>query len=439
MKIMSFLRNKAFWLMDSMKGNIVKNAYDDIKKIDEMDSDNAFISEYQKQHWEKLKTAACAKTKAYAAYVDYDFEQFPIITKQDIREAQDDYISTDFNKDKLIQMATSGSTGTPFVCYQNGGKKRRVNAEVIYYCEKVGYKLGENLSYIRTIVRQNKKSVLKQLMQNQTMVQCEQLSDDGIEKMLAAIRKYSQKGDITLLAYGSTYMAIKDYFVKNNVQKLEKCNVKCAISGSDMLFDETRAVISDVFGNIPVISRYSNEENGVIGQDEGLNNVFAINEADYIVEILDDNGNHLPDGSLGRIVVTDLFNFAMPMIRYDTGDMGAVQIFDINGRKKKCICQFGGRRADVIYDTNGIPLSPHAPSNAMWDFPDVTQFQLIQKDKNVYTLKLNVPDSFDRENELKASLLKVLGGDALIQIEKVDEIPVLSSGKRRYIINEYKK
>lgn len=224
MGIMSFARNRAFWLLDAAKGSPVRTAYKNIKEIDETDSGSAFIQEHQNKAWKVLKDKACSKTKVYAAYQDCSFEQFPIISKQDIREAQDSYISSDFNKDDLIQMSTSGSTGTPFVCYQSGNKKRRVNAEIIYYSEKVGYKLGDNLSYIRTIVKQNKKSGLKQFLQNQTLINCEKLSDSGIEVLLSALRKQSQKGQITLLGYGSTYTAIKDYCIKNHIEKLANIN-----------------------------------------------------------------------------------------------------------------------------------------------------------------------------------------------------------------------
>ena len=439
MALLSLARNKAFWLIDAMRGSLVRQAYSDIKKIDEMDSDDPFVREYQEQAWKKLKERVCRTTKAYVKYADCGFEQFPMITKQDIRQAQDEFLSSDFKKEDLIQMSTSGSTGTPFICYQNGGKKRRVNAEIIYYSEKVGYKLGDNLSYIRTVVKQNKKSGLKQFLQNQTLIQCNSLSDSGVKRLLETVQTESKKGPVTLLGYGSTYTAMKDYFQRHRIKKLEKIRVGGVLSGSDMLFDETREVISSVFGNVQVVSRYSNEENGVLGQDEGINNVFTINEADYIVEIMDEDGNPAPDGKLGRIVVTDLFNYAMPMIRYDTGDMGAVQTFDINGRKKKCICQFSGRRVDLIFDAKGNALSPHAVTNAMWDFPDITQFQLVQTGNGVYTLKLNVDESFCREEELVKSLKRVLGEAAEVQIERVKEIPVLASGKRRYIMNEWKK
>lgn len=439
MPIIPSLRRAAFWLLDQVKGAPVKTAYTVIKKIDEMDSSNPFIKEYQESEFCRLMKEARENTEYYANYVGKKLENFPVINKNDIRSKQNAFISKNYPKDKLFQMSTSGSTGTPFVCYQNGNKKKRVNAEIIYYSEKVGYRLGENLSYIRTVVNQIKKSKLKQFIQNQKLVHCGKLNDKGIEEILNALRNTSNSGDITLLGYGSTYTAMCNYAKAKGFSKFDGCKVRGIISGSDMLFDETRQSIGSLFDNARVVSRYSNEENGVLGQDEGINNVFVINEADYIVEITDDAGNRLPNGKLGHIVVTDLFNYAMPMIRYDTGDIGAIDIFNINGRNKKCICNFSGRKVDVISDTSGNAISPHAITNNMWSFPNIAQFQLIQKSQNEYKLVLNVSSDYSDVDKIIAVLKMQLGQDSIITVEIVDEIPVLSSGKRRYIVNEFKK
>lgn len=439
MELFTFIRNKGFWTLDALKGGAVRKAYEDIKKIDEMDSSDLYIKEYQRKAWRKLKNVACATTKHYYGCEKCSFSEFPVITKNDIRMNQDSFLSDRFKKEKMIQMATSGSTGTPFISYQNRGKKERVNAEVIYYSEKVGYRIGKNLSYIRTIVKQNKKSVLKQFIQNQTLINCGKLSDSSIETLIKQLQHISKKNDITILGYGSTYTAIKDYVLNHNIQVIPGLRLTGCISGSDMLFDETREVVSRALGDIPVVSRYSNEENGVIGQDESINNVFAINEADYIVEICDDDGRIVPEETLGRIVITDLFNYAMPMIRYDTGDMGAIKTFRINGREKKCICEFSGRRSDVIFDTQGDPLSPHVITNYMWEFTDINQFQIIQINEKEFIVKLNVGSEFNRKKEMQTMLKSLLGYDAKVNIELVSGIPVLASGKRRYIINEWKK
>ena len=167
MGLLSIIRNKSFWLLDMMKKGTVRKAYDTIMNIDSKDSDDQYVIDYQKRAWEKLRKHAVSETRFYKGYKKYDnLNEFPVITKNDIKSDQDAFLSDKYNKDDLVQMSTSGSTGTPFVSYQNSDKKKWVNAEVIYYSEKVGYRLGDNLSYIRTVVKQNRKTGLKQFLQN---------------------------------------------------------------------------------------------------------------------------------------------------------------------------------------------------------------------------------------------------------------------------------
>ena len=67
-------------------------------------------------------------------------------------------------------------------------------------------------------------------------------------------------------------------------------------------------------------------ENGILAQQKTASeNEFIINWASYHIEILNIDTNELaPNGTVGRIVVTDFFNYAMPLIRYDTGDLGVI-------------------------------------------------------------------------------------------------------------------
>ena len=103
----------------------------------------------------------------------------------------------------------------------------------------------------------------------------------------------------------------------------------------------------------------------------------------------------------------------------------------------KGIGNFGGRVVDMIFDTEGNQMSPHTITNSMWEFQGVRQFQFIQKKKREYVLKLNVDkDTFMQEDKIISILTQRLGSDAEIRIEYCDEIPVLASGKRRYIVND---
>lgn len=78
-------------------------------------------------------------------------------------------------------MTTSGSTGTPFTSWQDIGKKRHVNAEVLHYNGKIGYEIGRRIIYFRSVVNEVAKSPLQQMMQNICLIDCTDLGDDGIK------------------------------------------------------------------------------------------------------------------------------------------------------------------------------------------------------------------------------------------------------------------
>lgn len=100
-------------------------------------------------------------------------------------------------------------------------------------------------------------------------------------------------------------------------------------------------------------------------------------------------------GEAGRIVITDLFNYAFPMIRYDTGDLGILDNSDPNELPK--LKEIYGRVRDCVYATDGRLISPAKVSVMMWGSDGVKQWQFIQETKMNYVLKLNCEKRVDAE------------------------------------------
>lgn len=431
------IRNQAFWFLDKINGGKIRGFYNEMKTIELMDSESDYVNESQRIAIENLINHAVSTVTFYKKNCyDLSFENFPIINKNIIRNNQDDFISESFNRNELFTMFTSGSTGTPFVCYQNIDKRKRVMAELIYYNEKLGYQVGNKLIFLRSLNERNKKSKFSSFKQNQTLVNVGELDDIQIHSTLKKVEKLSSKGAL-LMSYASTLDIFRTYFL-NNIHKYD-FNITGIISGAEMLHDETRVIMEEVF-KCKCVSRYSNQENGVIGQDELENNVFFINEAHYYIEVFKfDKDEPVQPGEIGRIVITDLYNYAMPMIRYDTGDIGAITYAYKNGVKKKVIHNFGGRKIDMVYKTDGTILSPHKISVTFWSFNGINQFQFIQIGPLDYKVVLNVKSSFKDENKVAEKLYDLLGENAKISFEYVNDIPALTSGKRKYIMNQWEK
>lgn len=438
MTFLEICRNKAFWLMDAARGGKVKKALALLKNCEDGVWTDKEVEKYQQKCVEKLLQHCIQTVSAYKNQTSLCLQDWPVVNKASIKCSYEAYMSSAFDKGSLIKMSTSGSTGTPFVCWQDVDKKRHVNAEVLYYNGKTGYQIGRRIIYLRSVVHEISKSAFSQFSENIYLLNCTDLSDKGIEEKLEFIKEYTKGCGAMMMGYSSTLDAFRKYFDKYGYEKAQGCNLYGIVGGSTMLFDNTRESMENAFG-CKCYSRYANEENGFLGQDGIENNVFLINRANYYIEILKmDSDVATEDGEIGRIVVTDLYNYAMPMVRYDTGDIGAWTEIIEGNRKRRAIGSFGGRVMDQIYHCNGIPVSPHSVSTAMWKFQNVEQYQFAQIGDGKYEIRLilEIKNLHLDETDLIESLKYIVGEEANICVKYPDTIPVPLSGKKRYIVNE---
>jgi phenylacetate-CoA ligase len=329
-------------------------------------------------------------------------------------------------------MSTSGSTGTPFTIGQDENKRKRVLAEIIYFGELCGYCLGDRNAYLRVWTESNKKSKFGAWKQNLVMIDISKLDRINLENIRTILKR--DKNLKCILGYATSLDIISKYLLEMN-DSPDMFGIEVVISGAEVLNEVTRNNLKKVF-NCNVVSRYSNQENGILAQELIDSNFFIINNASYYIEFLKlDSDNYAEIGEQSRMVVTDLFNYAMPMIRYDTGDLAVVEE---NEKYDKVIKSIEGRKVDFIYSTEGKRLSPHVITNNMWNFNKIKQYQLIQEDKSTYVLKLNCSGEIYKDDEIIGTLKRTIGEDANISIKHVEGIPFLKSGKFRTVICNYK-
>ena len=125
---MKNIRYYVFFALDKLKGSHYRKAINEIIAVNTRYSENKAIPE---KALEKLLKNATENVEYYKPYKDKSFEEFPIVTKLSYKENTDKFISQKFDKKLLYKSSTSGSTGTPFVVYQNPGKRICVHSELI--------------------------------------------------------------------------------------------------------------------------------------------------------------------------------------------------------------------------------------------------------------------------------------------------------------------
>ena len=123
----------------------------------------------------------------------------------------------------------------------------------------------------------------------------------------------------------------------------------------------------------------------------------------------------------------------MPMIRYDTGDVGIMQSIDGDF----VFSEIDGRKMDMFMATNGELLSSHIVHKIL-QYDNIDQFQFIQESRTTYTIKIKLlhQDSFKDERKVIEEYETYFGEDSKVNIEYVDVIPSLNSGKKKLVINK---
>jgi phenylacetate-CoA ligase len=89
----------------------------------------------------------------------------------------------------------------------------------------------------------------------------------------------------------------------------------------------------------------------------------------------------------------------------------------------------------MLYDTDGKLVSSFKITAMMMQYTDILQFQFIQNSLKEFTMEINTGGTFTKEAELLKEIKACLGDEAVITIDYVSEIPLLSSGKRKIITN----
>lgn len=418
------IRELIFWTFDFMQGGKVNYQLRDIKY--------KFNNGVHHDALQNILSHAIQFTHFYKNFDKNNFNSFPIINKTLIRNEIDDFICHLVKKEQLFKAITSGSTGTPFIVFHDQEKKQRNTADTIFFAGKAGYKLGEPLHYFKIWNKINRKGPVKAFMENIIAQDVTSMSDHNIFKLLERLKK---KKSLHFIGYSSAYDALINYIIRSEYDTKD-IKIKSAIAMSEGISEETKKLMHMFFG-VHCVSRYSNVENGIIAQQPIGKTYFEINHASYHVEILKMDKNEPAElGETGRIVVTDLYNFAMPLIRYDTGDVAIMEKNSATGINQ--LSKIEGRKMDLVYDTTGNLVSSFTITNQMWKYPEIIQYQFIQKEKKKYLFILNIDKPFVREPELIEEFKIYFGSDADFFIEYVNEIPLLNSGKRKKVINEYK-
>jgi phenylacetate-CoA ligase len=368
-----------------------------------------------------------------------DLSRLPILTKDIIRKNLPDLLPKNVPKDRLIQTATGGSTGEPMKFFIDSNWNAWNMAAAYRQWSWAGYNIGDKMIYLwsapQDISDQErlKTKILNKI--NRTMfLDAHKLTQQTIEEYIATLRSFKPK---IINAYASAIYVIAQYMEKKGITDI---HLKAVLTSCETLFPYQRKVIEQAFG-CRVYDYYSGRDTTFHAGECPEHTGYHMAQENAIVEFIKNNEPVSP-GEVGKMIITDLENYAMPFIRYEIGDLGRLSTEKCRcGRNLPLLKEIAGRIRDVIVTKDGKYLTGAFISTLFYDNKGLTkgiqQYQFIQKTTDHAILKIVKAEDFS-ELELDKILQKIKGqcGDMHIDIEFVDMILPTRSGKYRPILSE---
>jgi phenylacetate-CoA ligase len=217
---------------------------------------------------------------------------------------------------------------------------------------------------------------------------------------------------------------------------LSPIKVQTIICTAERLTEKQRHKISAVFGG-EVFNMYATREHGFVGFECRKHCGFHIDSGNAFLEIVRDGTPALP-GQPGEIVITDLYNYGMPFIRYRIGDVGRIAAAPCDcGSPLPLLESFDGRTTDAVFRPDGTRVDGVMLVDLFTDNNSVRAMQIVQQCLEGIDVNLVVTPQYDRcsERQVLEEVRKYMGSDAQIAVNILPEIPRNPrSGKYQQII-----
>lgn len=207
----------------------------------------------------------------------------------------------------------------------------------------------------------------------------------------------------------------------------------------DALRTEARAECAELLG-VKVVDMYTAQEAGYLALQCPGHDHYHLQCENAIVEIVDERGRACPPAAVGRVLVTTLHNFAMPLVRYEIGDYAEAGAPCPCGRGLPVIRRVLGRERNLAVTPDGRKYHPSFAADAWSHIAPIRQIQLVQKAPGAIEVRLAAARDIDGDEErrLAVALRQSLGHPYEFRFVRMESIPRAASGKYEDFICEVK-
>jgi phenylacetate-CoA ligase len=364
-----------------------------------------------------------------------DFRQIPVLTKADLRTHAEALISNEYDRACLNEKKTSGSTGVALRIYVDEESLQWKRAGTLRSDEWSGWRFGEAVAKVwgnpEYLARGWRGRLRNRLLDRAFYLDTLRMDDQVLTRFA---RKLRRKKPTLIFGHAHSVYLLAQYL---QAHRLPIHRPRGIITTAMVLHAWQRRTIEEVF-DCRVTNRYGCEEVSLIACECERHDGLHINADGVYVEIVRD-GRPAEPGEPGSVVVTDLSNRAMPLIRYQVGDVAVLSDRECPcGRGLPLLERLEGREADYVVTPAGELISGISlTENFALQVPGVAQFQIIQESIDRFRFRMvRGPDFGPASTQRLRSLVhERLGPGVDYQCEFLDQIPQEPSGKYRFCIS----
>lgn len=365
-----------------------------------------------------------------------DLNKLPYLEKSVLKKNYNmELISQSADLSKIYKITTSGSTGEPMKIYVDNAQLEIRYASTLRGQEWAGWKIGiKSVRLWHQTIGMNFVQILKEkfdaFLMRRTFFPAYGFNEKLVNKLFKEI---SKNKNMIIDGYAESFNYLKKLSSNNSLK------LKSMISSAQILPKHIKKEIEQKFSTT-VYDKYGSREFSGIAYENNEQNGHLVQMESYIVELVKNYKKAEPN-EIGEILITDLNNLVMPLIRYKIGDLAKALPVNYDLCKIKM-----DRIGDIYGRTQGIVLLPDKkwlPAtffiHLFKDYEDyVEKFQVIQKKINLLIIKIVKFELYNTtiENEIEINLRKFISKEVSINFEVVERIEMIKTGKINFIINE---
>lgn len=357
-----------------------------------------------------------------------EIKKFPIMYKSVIKKNIDVLVSAP--KETLLKEASSGSSGIQGFVYLDKAAQYSHRAIQVLWWEWAGYKLGDHI--LQTGITPDRGFIksTKDFLLNTKYISAYKLDEPTIIEILSDLKKHPRK---FLLGYASSLYVIARVAEEFGIDDIY---FESVVSWGDKMFAHFRKLIEKQF-HTQVYDTYSCTE-GIRIASECIEHKYHMMNTQNYIELLDEDGNEVPDGEMGFVVATLFDNHAMPLIRYYLGDIAIKE-----PKSEECACgrnlpllkQIIGRDTDIVKTRSGKYMVVHVFTGIFEHIPEIKQFRIVQKDLDSLDIEYIKDKGLTNKTleDVKTKIQIYLNESFPVNFIEVAVIPPTPSGKPQII------